>query len=205
MKDRLILSFLLSLMVLILSGCSTTRKTMQNDLSQVTESHNTTQADSSLNKSEATLTQSNINENINAMVEFTRVEFSDGTTYDEVFPNRENMLNLWRIRNREQNDPPDSLSKNSTAPGIKSITTGIIDLNKSTQEQTETQTNENTHQQSSLKSEDNKTSNITEATKSTEKERHGFFYWVGVIFTGIIGIVLLYGLYRVFSTLSKKT
>lgn len=178
MKNRLFLILFAFLGLFMLSGCKSTRNTIQSEYKQSNEANLTIKEDAVINRSEAASQRTELNEQLTGALEFTRVEFDNGTSLFDIFPNREAMFNLWRYQYpNERTEPPDSFTAN---PGVKAITTGKFDLNKNTQANTENQTQTDTKQESSLNTDLNTTSEITNNKISIEKEKHGFFYFFGI-------------------------
>lgn len=201
MKNRLFLILFAIWGLFVLSGCNSSRKNIQSDYKQSTEENLAINGEATLNRSENTNQRTDFSEELNGSMEFTKVEFENGATFFDLFPYREAMLNLWRFQYpNERTEPPDSVPAN---PGIKSVTTGKLDFNKNSQSTAETQTQADTKQGSSLNMELDTTSKITQEETILEKEKHGFFYWLGVVASFIIGLIGLFGIYKVFSKLDS--
>ncbi|MBD5506274.1 MAG: hypothetical protein HDR09_21605 [Lachnospiraceae bacterium] len=184
-----LLSLILIILILVLpTGCNTTRKASKSTISeQITEQTATTTETATLSK-EAVNTQNTLNESLNAEIDFIRYEFTDGTTLDDVTPFISN--NAVKPRAREETEPPNP------GKGIKNITTGHINLNKQTEQETETQATADTEQTTSQKSENNKNSKVSQQSTSTEKEKRGFIYYIGVLTITLITSGLIYLIVR---------
>lgn len=201
MKNFLLLILFAIWGLFILPGCNSSRKNIQSDYKQSTEENLTINGEAILNRSENTNQRTDFSEELNGSMEFTKVEFENGATFLDLSPYREAMINLWRFQYpNERPEPPNIVPAN---PGIKSVTTGKLDFNKNSQSLAETQTQADTKQGSSLNMELDTTSEITQEETIIEKEKHGFFYWTGVIVSFIIGLIGLFGMYKIFSKLDS--
>lgn len=201
MENRVILSLYLISSLYFLSGCHSSRNNIRSDYNESNEENLTLKGEATLNIDENTNQSIGTNEELNGNFKFTRIDFENGTTFFDMSPYGETMLNLWKYTYpNEKTEPPDTTRK---VTGIKSITTGELDFNKNNQSKTETQTHANTKQTNSLNMELNTTSEILQKEDLIQKEKHGFFYWLGVIATFIIGLIVLFGMYKVFSKLDS--
>lgn len=178
MKKSLLTLIICILSTILLTGCSTTRKSVQSTVEQQVSQSTSTATDTHSEKSEALLTRTDLSENLNAVIDFTRIEFTDGTTLTDIRPPIRNDTAMQR--NREETEPPNANK------GIKAITTGHIDLNKSKDERTDIASKADSKSDISQTSEDNTTSNLTQKEKSTEKDKRGLIYWLGVILGAFI-------------------
>lgn len=178
MKNRLFLILFAFLGLFILSGCKSTRNTTQSEYKQSNEANLIIKEEAVINRNETTNQRTDLNEQLTGVFEFTKVEFDNGTSLFDIFPNREAMFNLWRYQYpNERTKLPDSVTGN---PGVKAVTTGKLDLNKETHATAETQTQADTKQESSLNTKLDTTSEINDNEISIEKEKHGFFYFFGI-------------------------
>lgn len=183
-----ILSLILIILILVLpTGCSTTRKAAKSAISEQITEQTATTTETATQSKEAVNTQTNLNEVLNAEVDFIRYEFTDGTTLNDVTPFIAD--NATKPRDREETEPPN-IDK-----GIKAITTGHINLNKQTEQESETQATSDTGQTTSQKSESSTKSKISQQSKSTEKEKRGLIYYTGaltiiLITTGLIYLII---------------
>lgn len=123
MTNNRILPLLVGLLIAAMSeSCGTARKIVQSSTeqhittSQSEDRHNESQCKEAVNFSQ------NINENTNAVIEFTKVEYNDGTCETDT-TNRAGDTTTPKPRNRESKKPPNNHG------GIKSITTGRINYN----------------------------------------------------------------------------
>ena len=98
------------------------RKIVQSSTEQhITASQSEDRHDESQSKEAVNLSQ-NINETTNAVIEFTKVEYNDGTCETDT-TKRAGDTATPKPRNRESKKPPNNHG------GIKAITTGRININ----------------------------------------------------------------------------
>ena len=198
MKKTLTTFIICILSAIILSGCSSTRKATKSDYNLSQEATITAQETTTIENTETTTGQTNISEAIAGSVEFTRVEFTDGTTIYDVFPNWQDSPST--PPNIKRTEPPDT---EKPVPGVKSITTGRLDFNKNTETQAETTTQKDSQEQTSLDTKIDTTSEVSQHETTTEKEKRGFFYWLGVIGTIAAGIGILFLMYKFFGKMHE--
>lgn len=185
---KFLTSILVALILGFLTGCSATRKTAQSSTSEQFNSQTTTTAGTTSENNEAVNTRINLNEHLNAVIDFTRYEYSDGTVIDDMAPVVGN--DSVRPRNREQTEPPNP------GKGIKAITTGRINLNKDSEQVEETQATKDTKNQSFLTSQNNTTSKTSQKEKITEKPKRGVIYYLGAITASLIGAAIVFFVIR---------
>lgn len=207
MKNPLVTLLFAILAFFFLFGCNSNRKTIKSNTESLTSTYAHIDEDSSMFKTESSTTQTQKDESINGTYEFTRIEFNNGTTFEDFFPgiSKENMWNLWKSTYPDRKtEPPDSVSTENTISGIKAITTGKLDFNNEKKEQTENQTQEETNLQNSLIKELDTTSKITNNEISIEKEKHGFFYYFGVIACCFASGLIIYLFHKCINSLVNK-
>lgn len=188
---------LLVALALMLTGCSSTRKATQTKFDQsITESSSTTSTTHN-EKSEALLTQSNITENLNAVIDFTRIEFNDGTTLTDILPPI--IGDSAKQRDREQTEPPNA------GKGIKSITTGRIDLSNHKNETTETVSTSDSKSDTSEIAVNDSSSDTKKDEQSEEKDKSGWLYYLGEIIGAIITAVVIGFIFRLINKIDWKT
>lgn len=185
MKPTIFTTLLVAL-ALMLAGCSSTRKTTQTKFEQnITESSSTT-ATTHDEKSEGLLTQSNITEYLNAVIDFTRIEFKDGTTLTDILPPI--IGDSAKQRDREQTEPPNAGILNK---GIKSVTTGRIDLSNHKNETTGTVLTSDSKSDTSITTVSDSSSDTQKDEQSEEKDKRGWLYYLGAIIGAIIITVVI--------------
>lgn len=190
---RLLYIVLITFACSFLIGCSTTRKTSQT----ATEQHIT----SSTNEDRHTENQSgeavNVNQNTNtftsAVIEFTKTEYFDGTVKVDTTGHSKDCATP-RPHDRESNEPPNH-------GGVKSITTGRIDLNSEKNESTNADIKRESETKSDERISEDKAEDNTIDSQTEEKPKRGFFYYLSVVIGSIISLVALgfiaYGIYRI--------
>lgn len=177
-------SILVTVLILIIpTGCSTTRKTTQSSTTEQITSQATVTSDTDTESKDALDTRLNLSEQLSAIIDFTRYEFTDGTVLTETTPAPP--ADKTSPRNREQTEPPNP------GKGLKAVTVGHINLNKASEQTEETQANTETKTESSLTSQNNTTFDISHDTKTTEKPKRGVLHTIGAITVSIIAVVLI--------------
>lgn len=177
-----ILTPILVVFLILLIGCHTTRKTTQSSTTEQITAQTMVTSDTNTENKETVNSSLNLSENLNAVIDFTRYEFSDGTVLTETTPAPP--ADKTSPRNREQTEPPNP------GKGLKAVTVGHINLNKASEQTEETQATNETKTESSLTSQNNTTSDISHDTKTTEKPKRGVLHTIGAITVSIIAVVL---------------
>lgn len=114
-----VVGFIIAVFLLLcVFGCSSTRKTIKEETSVTTSQTEKTNSES--DKTAASTTNTEVNTNTNVVVDFTKVEYNDGSS---------DLLTEYPIPEKV----PDKKS------GIKSITSGRITINGNSSEKQETQ------------------------------------------------------------------
>lgn len=178
-------SFLLAVSLAVsLASCSSTRK-VANDKRQthITETV-VTDTHTKSNASEATEQRRTDIDLSNVVIDFTKIEYGDGTqtvtaTASDV------QRDTVKHRDREVTEPPN-LSQN-----IKSVTSGRVTINNDKKTEVETSVKSDNTTQTETQSTSDLTEDATSQTKTEDKEKHGFFFYVGVTTCGILLFVLL--------------
>lgn len=177
------LASILVVFLILLTGCHTTRKTTQSSTTEQITAQTTVTSDTNTENKETVNSSLNLSENLNAVIDFTRYEFSDGTVLTETNPTPP--ADRTEPRNREQTEPPNP------GRGLKSVTVGHINLNKASEQTEETQATNETKATSSLTSQNNTTSDISHDSKTTEKPKRGVLHTIGSITVSVIAVVLI--------------
>ena len=193
---------LAALLAISLASCSSTRKvaseqTQQNVTATITaDTHTQTQTNDAVGvrKQETDFS--------NAVIEFTKIEYADGA--EEVnTTDADAQREAVKQRDREETEPPNSTRK------VKSVTTGRVTLrnDKTTQTETNVEHNELSQTDESVKSDI--AADIATSVKSEDKEKHGFFFYFGIIATIIIvlfaGYCIAYATWRIRKQLKNRT
>lgn len=183
MTNNRILPLLVGLLIAAMSeSCGSARKIVQSSTEQhITASQSEDRHDESQSKEAVNLSQ-NINETTNAVIEFTKVEYNDGTCETT---KRAGDTATPKPRNRESKKPPNNHG------GIKAITTGRININNNRNATTDADivTEDKSQSDESIDSsrdEDNATD-----TESEEKPIRGFIYYVSTITGAIAAFIIL--------------
>lgn len=183
MINNRILPLLIGLLISVISeSCGSVRKTVQSSTGQhITASQSEDRHMESHNKEAVNISQ-NINETTNAVIEFTKVEYNDGTCETDT-TNRAGDTSTPKPRNRESKKPPDAHG------GIKSITTGRINFNNNRNATTEA----DIATENKSRSDDNidvacEEDNSTEI-QSDEKQIRGTIYQLCSITGAIVAVI----------------
>lgn len=164
--------------------CSSTRKAVQTS----TEQHIT----SSTNEDRQTSTKIgeaiNINQTktdlTNAVIEFTKTEYFDGTVKVDT-TGFANDNEATKPRDRESTEPPNDSR-------IKSITTGRVILNNEKSESTNTNIEKSAESTSDEHISNDEAEDTQTDIKVEEKPKRGYFYYFGIIISAIIALVLIF-------------
>ena len=176
-----LLGFVLALILLLcLFGCSSTRKTIKEETS-VTASQ-TEKNHSESDKTAASTTNTEVKTNTNVVVDFTKVEYNDGSS---------DLLTEYPIpekvpensKGSSQYKPPDKRN------GIKSITSGRITINGNSSEKQETQakTTEKSREDSKKSAEKEE----TDQKKGQQSPTFGYFAPVRAVFVLLIAFAVV--------------
>lgn len=186
---RLIYLLAISMMCGFLVGCSTSRKAAQSAAEQHISSTKSEDRHIEHKDGESVSSKQTVNDITNAVIEFTKTEYNDGTFETDITTpsptsNTDNV-------DLEKKDPPNPNK------GVKSVTTGRITLNNERTENNETEvkkSSETLSDESNL--EDSAEDNTTEE-KTEEKPTRGFIYYFGAITGAVIIAYVVYWLRRV--------
>ena len=167
----------------LLSGCSTTRKTVKGtEQTNVSAIQETDRAEEEKRLAEV-ITNTEINDRTNVVIKFTKTEYANGTTETKTEPTGQ---------------PPDEIGKQKpeaeSKGGIKSVTTGTITINgdrKETTATTQTETGERKAEtQTSTGVSTDKTATVE--TEQEKKPKTGWLDWIflaGIVAACAAGIV----------------
>lgn len=189
----------LTLIAMLIAGCSSTRKAVQTSNDQYISASQNEDRHTEQKTGEAVNLRQTVNDITNAVIEFTKTEYNDGT-FDVDTTKQQGEQPTSEPRNRESKKPPNC--------GIKSITTGRITFNNDRTETTE----EDIERESKMKSDENIESDYEEdnaaETKSEEKPKLGFIYNLGIIigalFIGYAIYCIVYGVWRIRKQLKHR-
>lgn len=189
---RPILTAILLVLILIVSGCSSTRKAVTSEYAEQRDEQTTSTIETQTLSEGNIINHTQSSEQITAVIDFTRYEFEDGT-----------FLNL----NNPIRAAPDSVNGSKhpePGKGVKAITKGRINLNKQTEGSSETAIATTDQQSTSQNTEINTTSEISQQSKIIKKPKRGVIYYLGLITASTIALILLYWLARFIKPLIKK-
>lgn len=179
-------------LILVLSGCHSTRNVVKTSEETKVLSESETKASSASQSSSAMTTTETKTDFSTAVIEFVKTEYFDGSVKTDT-TSKHGYESFVKTHDRESTEPPNA--------GIKSVTTGKITLNNDKNQSTQTDVsviessidlsskNESTNEQSF--------SDI----KSEEKDIRGTLYYLAAIIGSIALIILLIYIVRI----CKKT
>lgn len=174
-------------------GCSTTHKAAQTSTEQHITSSTNKDSHTEKQTGEAVNVNQSMNSLTNAVIEFTKTEYYDGTIKVDTTGFR-NDCDAIRPRDRESKEPPN-------VGGVKSVTTGRITLNNERNESTETDIKRDSETKTDESISENKSEDNAADTKTEEKPKRGFIYYLSVIVCAVISIVAIifiaYGIRRI--------
>lgn len=189
MKQTIRMLLLAVLFAMSLAACSTSRKVASNETSQNITASVTHNKQTQSQTSDATAVRTIETDFSSAVIEFTKVEYADGT--EEVKTDADAArADTVKKRDREQTEPPN------VKPKVKSVTSGRVTLNNDKTKQTDaniehaeaTQTNECVNSDIAA--------DIETSVKTEVKPKRGFFYYFGIVTASIIALVILIYVYR---------
>lgn len=196
---KLINICLIAIAMMLTAGCSSTHKAMQTSSDQhITASQNEDRHTENQTGEAVNLRQT-VNDITNAVIEFTKTEYNDGS-FDVDTTKPQGTKPTSEPRDRESKKPPNG--------GIKSITTGRITFNNDRAETTEA----DIKRESESKSDESITSDLEEdnaaESKSEEKPKRGTFHYIGIITGALITAFALccivYGIRRIRKQLKNR-
>ncbi len=162
--------------LLCVFGCSSTRKTIKEETS-VTASQ-TEKTNSESDKTADSTTNTEVNTNTNVVVDFTKVEYNDGSSdLLTEYPIPENS------KGNSQRKPPDKKS------GIKSITSGRITINGNSSEKQETQAK--TTEKSREDSQKSAETTENDQKKEQQSPKFGYFAPIRAVFVLLIAFAVV--------------
>ena len=169
-----LLGFIIAVILLLcLFGCSSTRKTIKEEASVAASQSTTTHSES--DKATSSTASTEVKTNTNVVVDFTKVEYNDGTSdlLGEC-PAPENP------KGSSQRKPPDRKS------GIKSITSGRIIINGNTSEKQEMQakTTENSRKSSQKSAK-------TQETDKKQEQKSPTFGYIAPIYAAFVLLLII--------------
>ena len=172
----------------LFAACGTTRK-IANETSQqqITSSVNTDTQKQSSTSDVANVTTSETDYS-KAVIEFKKIEYSDGTT--DITTDADVPCDTVKQREREQTEPPNAQRN------IKSVRTGRITIDNDKQKQTIVNEEKTEDTQTQTKISEQSSEDTQTKLKTEDKPKRGFFFWFGVITCIIIAIVALFFLIR---------
>ena len=176
-----VVGFIIAVFLLLcVFGCSSTRKTIKEETS-VTASQ-TEKTNSESDKTAASTTNTEVNTNTNVVVDFTKVEYNDGSS---------DLLTEYSIpekvpenpKGSSQRKPPDKKS------GIKSITSGRITINGNSSEKQETQAK--TTEKSREDSQKSAETTENDQKKEQQSPKFGYFAPIRAVFVLLIAFAVV--------------
>lgn len=176
-----VVGFIIAVFLLLcVFGCSSTRKTIKEETS-VTASQ-TEKTNSESDKTAASTTNTEVNTNTNVVVDFTKVEYNDGSS---------DLLTEYPIpekvpensKGSSQRKPPDKKS------GIKSITSGRITINGNSSKKQETQAK--TTEKSREDSQKSAETTENDQKKEQQNPKFGYFAPIRAVFVLLIAFAVV--------------
>lgn len=178
------------LFAVLFASCGTTRKVANETKQQQITSSVTTNTKQQSSMSDVANVTTNETDYSKAVIEFQKIEYSDGT--EDIRTGADVQRDTAKQRDRELTEPPNVPAERS----IKSVTTGrfTIDNDKTKQTTVNEEKTEDTQTQTNISeqtSEDTQTK-----SKIEDKPKHGFFYWFGVVCCTIIAVIIIFFILR---------
>ena len=157
---------------MLLSGCSSTRKTAKSTTQASTVATQDTESREEERRLAETITGTETNDRTNMVIEFTKTEYADGKTETVVEP--------------DTGQPADGTGTKPQKPedkgGIKSVTTGRITIGNDRTETTETTRTESTGKKTDTQTSTGINTESANETKTEEKKtrKFGLLDWLGL-------------------------
>ena len=182
MKSKSLI-LILAAVLLLASGCSTTHKATETTKQEAVIETSTSSTTTETNTGQAILTSTTSTDSLNAVVDFVKIEFTDGTEITSVLPSQS--PDTAKMRNREATEPPNLRG------AVKSITRGHIDLSNHRHDRTKTEATASQQQTTSTDSIGTTTTNISQQSKSTKEPKRGTLYYLGTIAGAVILLIII--------------
>ena len=174
----------------LFASCGTTRKVANETKQQQIMSSITTDTQEQSSTSDVANVTTTETDYSKAVIEFQKIEYSDGT--EDIRTGADVQRDTAKQRDREQTEPPNV----PKGRNIKSVTTGrvTIDNDKTKQTTVNEEKTEDTQTQTNISEQ---TSEDTQTKSKTEdKPKHGFFYWFGVVSCTIVAVIIIFFILR---------
>lgn len=188
------------LFAVLFASCGTTRKVANETKQQQITSSVTTDTKQQSSMSDVANVTTNETDYSKAVIEFQKIEYSDGT--EDIRTGADVQSDTAKQRDREETEPPNSTNK------VKSVTTGRVILQNDKTKQTETNVEHNEVSQTDESVNSDIAADIDKSVKTEDKPKHGFFYNFGIIATVIIvlfaGGCIAYGVWRIRKQLKNR-
>ncbi|RXE74613.1 hypothetical protein ED551_01920 [Muribaculaceae bacterium Isolate-013 (NCI)] len=154
-----------------ISGCSSTRKAVQTTTDQHIQSSQKEDRHTENQTGEAVNLRHTVNDITNAVIEFTKTEYNDGTV-DVDTTKRQGAEPTARPHDRESKKPPNG--------GVKSVTTGRITFNNDRAETTEADIKRDSETKTDECIESDLEEDTAAETKTEEKPKHNVWRTLAV-------------------------
>lgn len=174
------------LFAVLFAGCSTTRKVAnETKQQQITSSVTTDTKQQSIKYDVANIT-TNETDYSKAVIEFQKIEYSDGT--EDIRTGADVQRDTTKLRYREETEHNNV----SAGRNIKSVTTGriTIDNDKTKQKTVNEKKTEDIDTQTNISEQTSVRTQTKSKTEATPK--HVFFYWFGIISCTIIALIIIF-------------
>lgn len=197
MKHLIKFHLLAMLLAMLLASCSATRKvaseTKQTQMTATVDAqtHNETQSNEAVN---VRTTETDFS---NAVIDFVKIEYSDGT--NEVATSNPVRNDTVKQRDREQTEPPNLNSNANLNKNIKSVTSGRVILNNDKTKQTDTNIDRSETATTDEAVNAAKTEDSNEASKIEEKEKRGLLYYIGAIACVVLTLLVISIFFKAFN------
>lgn len=195
MKNLKSLLVALSLAVsfaVLFASCSTARKVANEQSQQRITSSTTTDEQTQTNKVEAIEVRKTETDLSNIVIDFTKVEYCDGTVELTTTESEVPTTDAVKQRDREETEPPNVGRK------VKSVTSGRVTINNDKKTQTDTDVTKEDNSQTSSSVQSDEQTEIETSVKTEEKEKHGFFYYFGIFACVLLASFIIYKVGRFF-------
>lgn len=182
------------LFAVLFAACGATNKVANGTKQQYITTSVNTDTNTQTQASDAVNVRTTETDFSSAVIEFTKIEYTDGT--EELTTVADIQRDTAKQRDREPSEPPNVNTNNRN---IKSVTSGRVILNNDKKKQIDTSVEHKEQTQVEATTQIDAAEDTTLSVQTEESKGRGFFHNLGIIFGSIIAIFLLIVIIRIFN------
>lgn len=168
------------------AACGTTNKVANGQKQQHIVSSINTDMNTQTNTSDAMNVRTTETDFSSAVIEFTKIEYTDGT--EELTTVADVQNDTVKQRDRKLTEPPNVNTNNRN---IKSVTSGRVTLNNDKKKQTDTSAEHKEQTQVEATTQTDVDEDTTLSVQTEETKGRGFFHYFGIIIGASIVVIAL--------------